>query len=186
LGRRQVFLDIERQVAGTRYPERVLEAVRSSRVVLVLIVPQWLAAPGLGEWPRLYFPDDMVHRELLQALRAEIPIIPVLLRRATMPLAEQLPPDIHDVRVMDGVTLNDGESWPDDVRRLAAKIAERSGLALRTAAIASEGGDGIYRVGLKSWQWQGTLSAGLEQARQLTWQATTNAVPTQFLPFAQQ
>jgi hypothetical protein len=69
----------------------------------------------------------------------------------------------------------------DERRRLATKIAERSGLAVRTAATASDAGDGIYKVDLKSWQWQGTLSAGNEEARQLTWQATTNAVPARFL-----
>src|SRR4051794_6577119 len=89
-GEARVFLDIDWIKPGVDFMQVITEAIARSRVLLVIIGPQWLAAEGDG-CRRLDRPDDPVRVELETALCSGLRVIPLLLDGASMPPAADLP-----------------------------------------------------------------------------------------------
>ncbi|MEU5582002.1 toll/interleukin-1 receptor domain-containing protein [Streptomyces huasconensis] len=88
-GAHEVFRDGTSIRAGSAFPQELLQAVRRSRVLLAVIGPHWAAAPQLRR------ADDWVRRELLEAERCGIPVVPILSGAAARPLRkEQLPEEL--------------------------------------------------------------------------------------------
>ena len=83
-GQDQVFLDIDWIKPGVDFMRLITEAIVQSRVLLLIIGPQWLAPDAHGG-RRLARPDDPVRVELETALRRNVPVIPLLLEGAAMP-----------------------------------------------------------------------------------------------------
>jgi hypothetical protein len=98
LGRRfgsnRVFLDSVSIPAGADFVEALLAAVRTARVLLAVIGPGWLTMSDAAGRRRLDDPQDWVRRELAEAFRAGVRVVPVLIDDAELPREEQLPVDI--------------------------------------------------------------------------------------------
>ena len=90
-----VFLDCESIRAGTDFVTELLARVRSARVVLAVIGPDWLEAtdPASGR-RRIDDPDDWIRRELVESYRNGVRVIPVLIDQTELPSAADLPPDV--------------------------------------------------------------------------------------------
>ncbi|MEV0482420.1 toll/interleukin-1 receptor domain-containing protein [Streptomyces sp. NPDC050508] len=71
---------------GTRFDDDLIKNVRGSSVILVLIGDQWMDKPALGT------DEDWVTKEILEAFRYDLRVIPVLLgRRTERPAKRELP-----------------------------------------------------------------------------------------------
>ena len=76
----RVFRDADALVPGLPWPDGLDRALADARVLVVLIGPGWLDAPGPdGSGRALDRPDDWVRREIRTALTREITVVPVLL-----------------------------------------------------------------------------------------------------------
>src|SRR4051812_24860890 len=84
-----VFLDSESIPAGSDYVERLVTRVRECGVLLAVIGPRWLSAAGADGRPRIADPADWIRRELVEAFRCGIPVIPVLVDDAELPQPAQ-------------------------------------------------------------------------------------------------
>ena len=73
--------------AGDNFEHKILNAILNSDVVLAIIGQNWISSRD-----RLFEDKDVLRMELEYALRWRISVIPVLIDRAFMPEAEQLPP----------------------------------------------------------------------------------------------
>lgn len=62
---------------GNLFDDKLLAGVRTSSVLIAVIGEHW------AESPRLHDPDDWVRKEILEAFRCAIPVVPVLVGRAT-------------------------------------------------------------------------------------------------------
>jgi TIR domain len=95
-GRARIFLDHQSMGPGSLYPQRLRAALKSMRVLIVFIGPQWLAGDPRSSGRLLIHRDnDWVRREIRTALARTVPIIPVLLDEASLPAPEVLPEDIR-------------------------------------------------------------------------------------------
>jgi len=121
-GRQEVFMDVDSLAAGVDFVDGVLEAIRASAVVVVLIGERWLAAQDEAGRPRLADPADNVRIEIEQALRLRKPVVPVLLDRADMPRPGDLPAALAALSRVNGIRL-DHVSWDADVEVLVGAIA---------------------------------------------------------------
>jgi len=98
-----VFFDREEIVSGTRWDDTLRTCIRSARVILVLIGPNWLKAQGPSGMRRLDDPEDWVRHEVVGALEAarraptEVRVFPVLVNGAELPKREWLPEAIADL-----------------------------------------------------------------------------------------
>lgn len=87
----QVFKDVDSIQLGDDFVESITRAVGSCDVVLVLIGDEWLTITDEHGRRRLDDPDDFVRLEVQAALTRNVRVIPILVDRARMPRADELP-----------------------------------------------------------------------------------------------
>lgn len=120
-----VFLDCESIPAGADFVTELLGRVRSARVLLAVIGPQWLTAtdPATGR-RRIENPDDWIRRELREAFAAGVTVIPVLTEQIPIPAESDLPGDIAVVSRCQYRRLR----YLDSTADLARIVADLTGL----------------------------------------------------------
>jgi hypothetical protein len=87
----QVFKDVDSIQLGDDFVESITRAVGSCDVVLVLIGDEWLTIADEHGRRRLDDPDDFVRLEVQAALTRNVRVIPILVDKARMPRADELP-----------------------------------------------------------------------------------------------
>jgi len=88
-----VFMDVDSIRPGLDFVHTV-EAARYD-VMLVVIGTEWLSARDKDGRTRLDNPHDLVRREVASGLnQGAISVIPILVGGASLPSAEELPPDL--------------------------------------------------------------------------------------------
>lgn len=97
-GEDAVFLDIENLEPGIRFADAIDKALKESKVVLVAIGPDWFGDPNEDGITRLFQEKDWVRREVSAALaKPDTRVIPLLLKGATRPTADQLPDELKEL-----------------------------------------------------------------------------------------
>ncbi len=139
-GDAQVFLDKDTLKAG-RWRAQIDQALRESRVVLVLIGPRWLGSGDAQGQPRLQRPDDVHRQEVAQSLaRPAVTVIPVLVDEAPMPAAADLPADLRDLCNRQARKIGDTRSRRQaDLDLLITDIVVATGLERRPAGTTGAG-----------------------------------------------
>jgi TIR domain len=139
-GPERVFFDVESIPAGVDFRTHLGQTLRGCSVVLVLIGTKWLgcaypAGPYQGQ-RRLDDPRDFVRIEVEEALRRqEIPVIPVLLGKATMPSEGELPQSLGPLAYRNAEEIRSGAMFADDVQRLCRKLMQIVPVAPRAVAV---------------------------------------------------
>jgi hypothetical protein len=127
-GRESVFMDIDSIPFSVDFRKRLNDSVQQTDVLLAVIGDHWLDAsfekgPKTGK-RRLEDPDDYVRIEIESALSLGIPVVPVLVGRASMPSEADLPGSLRELAFRHGLQLRLGSSFNHDVDRLILGIKE--------------------------------------------------------------
>lgn len=110
----QLFMDVEGGIAAGADFVRVLERqIEASDIVLAVIGPGWLNITDEIGRRRLENPADFVRVEIASAIRAEKRVIPVLVNRAEMPRATELPEELRILSRLNAVRLTQERFKPD-------------------------------------------------------------------------
>lgn len=124
-GAEQVFKDGTSIRAGSHYPDELLQAVRTSSVLLAAVGPYWSVTPDLGR------EDDWVRRELLEARRCGVGIVPVLDATAIKRVdAAPLPPELgwfaelQALRYAPYSAMTDLDHLADELVRLVPELLD--------------------------------------------------------------
>jgi len=110
-------MDVAGIEAGRDFRKAIEESVATCGVLLVVIGPTWVTSQNEAGTRRLDDPEDFVREEVAAALRREIPVIPVLVRGAQMPRADQLPDGLKNLAFRNCVELTHAR-WRSDVQLL--------------------------------------------------------------------
>jgi hypothetical protein len=142
----RVFRDVE-IAAGDDFVEAIRRSVESATVVLVVVGPQWLGAIDADGRRRLDDRADFVRLEIELALRARVPIVPVLVDGAAMPSIAELPSSLAEFARCQAVELWE-KRWRDDVATLIASLRSRFAISSDTAPRAGTGrfGEALVRT----------------------------------------
>jgi hypothetical protein len=116
-GASHVFMDVDAIQPGLDFRKAIRENVGKCRVLLAVMGPDWLEARGKDGLRRLDNENDYVRLEIATALVREVPVVPVLVRGARMPKADQLPDDLHELAYRNSVELTHAR-WKSDVQVL--------------------------------------------------------------------
>ena len=116
-GAESIFMDVAAIEPGRDFRKAIDQSVAACSVLLAVMGREWLEAKDAAGSRRLDDPNDFVRIELASALRRDIPVIPVLVRGAKMPLAEQLPDDLKELAYRNAVELTHAR-WKSDVQVL--------------------------------------------------------------------
>jgi len=139
LGRDLVFMDVDAIPLGTNFSKVLHEEVAKCSVLLAVIGPNWLDVRDEHGNRRLDDPNDFVRIEIAAALQRSIPVIPVLLEGARIPKALELPEDLKELALRNGMEIRHA-SFHDDMDRLirGLKGADHPG-AVDGVHLAAEG-----------------------------------------------
>ncbi|HEV7573587.1 MAG TPA: tachylectin-related carbohydrate-binding protein, partial [Thermoanaerobaculia bacterium] len=116
-----VFMDVAGLEPGRDFRRAIDEQVTSCGVLLAVIGKGWLDATGESGQRRLDDPMDFVRLETASALKRDIPVIPVLVRGASMPRVEDLPEDLKELAFRNGVELTHAR-WDSDMQVLVKAL----------------------------------------------------------------
>jgi formylglycine-generating enzyme required for sulfatase activity len=142
VGRENVFMDVDSIPPGANFRKILKDWVDQCEILLALIGPEWIDArdPQTGQ-RRLENPSDFVRIEIGEALRRDIPVVPVLLDGAALPQAHQLADDLKELcdRQAEFVEYR---TFDADVERLIKKLR----LSARPAAPGPAPDDGRIKI----------------------------------------
>jgi hypothetical protein len=116
-----VFLDIDEIAPGQRFEVVISQRLRQADLVIALIGVRWLE-PGASGAPRLWNPEDWVHRELEAAIELGVPVLPVLVGDAKLPEEGDLPTALKPIVTFNATRLDDGRNFQTDVAQLRSDI----------------------------------------------------------------
>jgi hypothetical protein len=120
-GRESVFMDIDNIPLGVNFVSYIGQQLQHCAAVLVIIGRDWTAIRDDEGRRRIDTPTDHVRVEIATALKQSIPVIPVLVQNAVMPRPADLPEDIQDLALFNGLKLSP-EFWRAGVERLIKEL----------------------------------------------------------------
>jgi hypothetical protein len=112
-------MDIDTIEPGTDFTTAIDEAVTRADALLVVIGKNWTSVTDDDGRRRLDNPKDFVGREISAALQRGVRVIPLLVRGARMPSAEELPGELKALSSRQAVEISDTR-FDYDVDRLMA------------------------------------------------------------------
>ena len=118
---KSVFMDVAGIEPGRDFRKAIDQSVANCSILLAMIGQEWLDCRDSLGGRRLDDANDFVRIELASALRRDIPVVPVLVRGARMPLVEQLPDDLKDLAFRNAVELTHAR-WKSDVELLVRAL----------------------------------------------------------------
>lgn len=131
-----VFMDVDSIPPGADFVSILEGWVNQCDILLALIGPEWInSVDPRTRLPRLNNPDDFVRIEIRGALARDIPVVPVLLDTAEMPLADQLPKDMKSLPRRHAQFVN-FRTFDTDVAGLIAKLQINSSVVQERRIIA--------------------------------------------------
>ncbi|MBX3303410.1 MAG: SUMF1/EgtB/PvdO family nonheme iron enzyme [Nitrospira sp.] len=124
-GRQAVFMDVDSIPFGVDFRRYLDEQVAKCDVFLAVIGPDWMGPKDSQGKTRLEDPRDFVRIEIESALKRQIPVIPVLVREASIPPAEELPKSIQELPYRHGLPVRLGPDFHNDMNRLIAYLKQQ-------------------------------------------------------------
>ena len=119
-GNDAVFMDIDSIPFGEDFREHIDTAVGQCDVVLAVIGPRWSGKSDASR--RIDDPRDFVRIEIESALKRDIPVIPILIDRTSMPTEADLPPSLAGLTYRNAIDVDQGRDFHPHVDRLIRGI----------------------------------------------------------------
>ncbi len=145
-GKAQVFKDVDSIPLGRDFRGHLNDIVGTCGVMLAIVGPHWTEARNPAGQQRLEDPDDFVRIELETALARDIPVVPVLVGHAPLPVAADLPGSLGSLVFRQSIAVRPDPDFHNDATRLVtalraildpeAAAAEQAAAALAQAAAA--------------------------------------------------
>ncbi len=114
-GKDRVFKDVQGIDLGLDFRKEIEKALNNCGVMLAVIGPTWLTVTDKEGNRRLDNPGDWVRFEIETALSQEIPLIPLRVKGASLPMESELPESIKEFAYRNAteIKLNDPDFGKD-------------------------------------------------------------------------
>jgi len=121
-GEENIFRDIDSISGGEDFREIISDSVTACKVILAIIGKEWVDARDDKNQKRLNSPNDFVRIELETGMEKNVPIIPVLVNHAKMPVQQELPDSLKNLVYRHAVLVRPDPDFNADVTRLIKEI----------------------------------------------------------------
>lgn len=121
-GEEPIFKDVDDIPLGVDFKEFLDQKVSECTVLLAVIGDRWVNAADAAGKQRLNDPNDFVRIEIESALARDIPVIPLLVRGASMPAAADLPPSLQKLVFKNGLPIRSDPDFHHDMERLISAL----------------------------------------------------------------
>lgn len=135
-GANRVLFDITSVPAGEDYDSFVRKTIMQAKAMILVIGPRWLTVEKQGV-PRIDREDDVVRGEVVTALQAKIPIIPLLVDDAVPIEADALPGPLKPLSRLNMMPVEE-RHWDAEMDALEARLAPLLGVEAQPAASTVE------------------------------------------------
>jgi murein DD-endopeptidase MepM/ murein hydrolase activator NlpD len=143
-GRPKVFQDVESIPPGVNFKKYLEDMVATCDVLLVIIGQKWLTVTDAKGNRRLDNPNDFVAIEIEAGLkRSGMLVIPVLVDRASMPSAEDLPQQLVPLHYCNAISIRHNPDFNRDMDIFVQHLVEARPNLVQKA---------------KSWRWPSILA----------------------------
>lgn len=122
-GREMIFKDVNSIPLGIDFKEYLNKAVGNCSALLTVIGDRWLEKDASTGKTRLENPEDFVRMEIEAALERTIPVIPLLVRGAMVPSADDLPTSLKKLHYQNGIQIRSDPDFHHDMDRLIKALA---------------------------------------------------------------
>ena len=120
--KKQIFKDVVSIPLGVDFRKHLNQKVGECNVLIAVIGSQWIE-PNIPKGQKRIDDDkDFVRIEIESALKRNIPVIPVLVRGAQMPIAEDLPDSLTELAFRNGIPVRPDPDFHRDMERLIQGI----------------------------------------------------------------
>lgn len=113
-----LFFDVDSIPVGANFRRYITERVSQCVVMLVVIGPDWVSVTNPDGSRRLDDPSDQVRLEVEAALSRQMTLIPILVRGASIPHADELPESIRELVDYNGLMVRHAPDFKSDIARL--------------------------------------------------------------------
>jgi TIR domain len=144
-----VFMDVNAIQPGRDFRKAIDESIHKCSVLLAIVGQGWLDSKDGSGQKRLDDGNDFVRLEIASALVRDIPVIPVLVRGAKMPRAEQLPADLRELAFRNAVELTHAR-WKSDLQVLIRALRPYMEAQDQKIAMDHLSADGVLSRGSRS------------------------------------
>lgn len=136
-------MDVDDIPLGVDFSRYIDEKVGNCEVLLAVVGRDWLSVSDETGTRRLDLPNDYVRIEIESALKRKIPVVPLLVRRASMPGAEDLPESIREFSKRNGMPVRPDPDFRTDCDRLIEGLErDRTGtrpiISRRTSSVMEQ------------------------------------------------
>ncbi len=121
-GKAQVFKDVDSIPLGRDFRGHLNDIVGNCGVMLAIVGPHWTEARNPAGQRRLEDPDDFVRIELETALARDIPVVPVLVGHAQLPVAADLPGSLGSLVFRQSIAVRPDPDFHNDATRLVTAL----------------------------------------------------------------
>ncbi len=166
LGADNVFMDVDNIPAGRDFRVHLQMAINACDVCVAVIGEGWLGATNPDGTRRLDDESDFVRLEIEASLGRDIPVIPLLVGRAQLPTAAQLPESLVPLTYRQALRIRPGSDYRRDVQELLDQILDVDASTRRSAADASAG-TAVTQAGPVDERSPGAVGGPLPILRQL-------------------
>jgi WD40 repeat protein len=120
-GEDSAYIDIDKTPIGVDFRTYLRQELNSCDAFLAVIGPRW---HGGENSPMIVDETDYVRIELEVALSREIPVLPILVDGATMPMPPQLPESIRDLCYRNAFKIDTDRNFHVDLDRVLRHLDE--------------------------------------------------------------
>jgi TIR domain-containing protein len=120
--REVVFKDVDSIPLGIDFRQHLENALSQCRVLLAIVGNDWMGGETAGGKRRIDDPRDHMRLELEVALSRNIPVIPVLVRKASIPAEDELPSSLRSLAYRNGIQVRPDPDFHGDMDRLIKGI----------------------------------------------------------------
>ncbi|GKS58528.1 hypothetical protein YTPLAS18_20550 [Nitrospira sp.] len=124
-GKDAVFKDVDSIPFGVDFRTYLDVQVAKCDVFLAVVGRDWIRVRGRKGKSKLEEPGDFVRIEIESALKRQIPVIPVLVRGASIPPIDRLPPSIQDFSYRNGLAVRADPDFHRDMDRLIEYLKQQ-------------------------------------------------------------
>ncbi|TMP38135.1 endonuclease [Pseudoalteromonas rubra] len=123
-GKRHVFKDVDSIPHAQDFRKVIADSISESKVVVLIIGPDWCGFEDGGDEPRIKSEDDFIRIEVEAALRYRKPILPVFVRGGNMPDPNILPESIREITLINGIVVRPDPDFHRDASKLVNTLTD--------------------------------------------------------------
>jgi hypothetical protein len=125
-----LFMDVQAIPVAVSFPDFIRKAIERSKLVIVLIGPQWLA--------KIHEADDPVRLEIEAAIAHKITLLPVLIGSTPMPDGDELPHSIGTIALQNAAVVGVSFDFHSHMKSLSTRIEGVLGTLAQASVITSD------------------------------------------------